>query len=335
MNTIRTGREALVQGLLSHGIDTIFALPGVHNDPFYNAVYDAGDQIRAIQTRHEQGAAYMALGYALASGKTGVYVVVPGPGFLNTTAALATAYATHAPVLCLAGQIHSDQIGRGYGMLHEIPDQLTVMRSLTKWARRAESPAELPQLLATALSEMRSGRPRPVGLETPINILAAKAEMSDGPIPLTVRWPEVDTDAIEEAARLMGAARTPVIFVGGGAIDAGEEVRALAEALQPPSFQPHLRSRRTPLETGRSGHRHRHTFDQTVYPVAAPQASVSDTHRNRAAGIQLPGPCRRDCRGRQQGCPARAAASPGALQPAAPFPHRRNACSAQGDGSAL
>ncbi|MXX25219.1 MAG: hypothetical protein F4Z82_07245 [Caldilineaceae bacterium SB0668_bin_21] len=234
MNTIRTGGEALVHGLLSHGIDTIFGLPGVQNDHFYNAVYDAGDQIRAIHTRHEQGAAYMALGYALASGKTGVYVVVPGPGFLNTTAALATAYATNAPVLCLAGQIHQDQIGRGYGMLHEIPDQLTVMRSLTKWARRAESPAELPQLLATALSEMRSGRPRPVGLETPINVLSTKAEMSDSPLPLTVRRPEVDTDAIEEAARLMGKARNPVIFVGGGATDAGEEVRALAEALQAP-----------------------------------------------------------------------------------------------------
>ncbi len=234
MTTIRTGGEALVHGLLSHGIDTIFGLPGVQNDHFYNAVYDAGDRIRAIHTRHEQGAAYMALGYALASGKTGVYVVVPGPGFLNTTAALATAYATNAPVLCLAGQIHQDQIGRGYGLLHEIPDQLTVMRTLTKWARRAESPAELPQLLATALSEMRSGRPRPVGLETPINVLAAKAEMSDSPLSLTVRRPALDTDAIEEAARLMGAARNPVIFVGGGAMHAGEEVRAVAEALQAP-----------------------------------------------------------------------------------------------------
>ena len=234
MTTIRTGGEALVHGLLSHGIDTIFGLPGVQNDHFYNAVYDAGDQIRAIHTRHEQGAAYMALGYALASGKTGVYVVVPGPGFLNTTAALATAYATNAPVLCLAGQIHSDQIGRGYGMLHEIPDQLTVMRSLTKWARRAESPGELPQLLAAALSEMRSDRPRPVGLEVPLNVLAGKAELNDTPLPLTVRRPTVDADTIEEAARLMGKARNPLIFVGGGAMDAGEEVRALAEALQAP-----------------------------------------------------------------------------------------------------
>ncbi|MDE0078846.1 MAG: thiamine pyrophosphate-dependent enzyme, partial [Caldilineaceae bacterium] len=146
----------------------------------------------------------------------------------------ATAYATNAPVLCLAGQIHQDQIGRGYGLLHEIPDQLTVMRSLTKWARRAESSGELPQLLATALSEVRSGRPRPVGLEMPMNVLSGEAEMSESPLPLTVRRPAVDNDTIEEAARLMGKARNPVIFVGGGAMDAGEEVRALAEALQAP-----------------------------------------------------------------------------------------------------
>jgi len=234
MKTERTGGEVLVQGLLSHGIDTIFGLPGVQVDYFYNAVYDAGEQIRAIHSRHEQGAAYMALGYALASGKTGVYVVVPGPGFLNTTAALATAYATNAPVLCLAGQIHQDQIGRGFGMLHEIPDQLVVMRSLTKWTRRVETPGEIPRLLAEALSEMRSGRPRPVGLEAPLDVLAGKAEISDSPLPLTVRRPAVDADAIEEAARLMGKARNPVIFVGGGAMDAGEEVRALAEALQAP-----------------------------------------------------------------------------------------------------
>ncbi len=234
MKTERTGGEALVQGLLSHGIDTIFGLPGVQNDHFYNAVYDAGGQMRHIHSRHEQGAAYMALGYALASGKTGVYVVVPGSGFLNTTAALATAYATNAPVLCLAGQIHMDQIGRDYGMLHEIPDQLAVMRSLTKWARRAESPGELPQLLAAALSEMRSGRPRPVGLEVPLNVLAATAKMNDAPLPLTVRRPAAEPDTIEEAARLLGKARNPVIFIGGGAMDAGEEVRALAEALQAP-----------------------------------------------------------------------------------------------------
>ncbi len=234
MKTTKTGGEALLQGLLSYGIDTIFGLPGVQNDHFYNAVYDAGDSIRHIHARHEQGAAYMALGYAQASGKTGVYVVVPGPGFLNTTAALSTAYALNAPVLCLTGQIHSDQLGRGYGMLHEIPDQLGILRSLTKWARRVESPAELPGLLAMALSEMQSDRPRPVGLEVPMDVLAAKAEFDDLTIPLNVRRPALDNCAIDEASRLLAKARNPIILLGGGAKHAGDEIRALAEALQAP-----------------------------------------------------------------------------------------------------
>ncbi len=234
MKTTKTGGEALLQGLLSYGIDTIFGLPGVQNDHFYNAVYDAGDSIRHIHARHEQGAAYMALGYAQASGKTGVYVVVPGPGFLNTTAALSTAYALNAPVLCLTGQIHSDQLGRGYGMLHEIPDQLGILRSLTKWARRVESPAELPSLLAMALSEMHSDRPRPVGLEVPMDVLAAKSEFDDLTIPLNIRRPALDNCAIDEASRLLAKARNPIILLGGGAKHAGDEIRALAEALQAP-----------------------------------------------------------------------------------------------------
>ncbi len=234
MTTTRTGGEALVHGLLSHGIDTIFGLPGVQNDYFYTAVYGARDRMRVIHTRHEQGAAYMALGYALASGKTGVYVVVPGPGFLNTTAALSTAYATNAPVLCLTGQIRTDQIGRGYGMLHEIPDQLGILSSLTKWARRVESPQEVPGMLAAALGAMHSNRPRPVGLEVPLNVLSGKAESDDNPVALELHRPEVDLDAVEKAARLLGEAQKPAIFVGGGAHDAAEEIRMLAETLQAP-----------------------------------------------------------------------------------------------------
>ncbi|MCY3709355.1 MAG: thiamine pyrophosphate-binding protein [Caldilineaceae bacterium] len=234
MTTTRTGGEALVHGLLSHGIDTIFGLPGVQNDYFYAAVYDARDRMRVIHTRHEQGAAYMALGYALASGKTGVYVVVPGPGFLNAAAALSTAYATNAPVLCLTGQLHSDHIGRGYGMLHEIPDQLGILRSLTKWARRVESPAEVPRLLAEALSAMHSDRPRPVGLEVPLNVFSRQAEFDDEPVPLSLNRPAADGKAVSDAARLLAGARNPVIFVGGGAVGAAEEIRTLSETLQAP-----------------------------------------------------------------------------------------------------
>ncbi|MXX25914.1 MAG: hypothetical protein F4Z82_10805, partial [Caldilineaceae bacterium SB0668_bin_21] len=234
MTTTRTGGEALVHALLSHGIDTIFGLPGVQNDYFYTAVHDARDRLRVIHTRHEQGAAYMALGYAQASGKTGVFVVVPGPGFLNASAALSTAYATNAPVLCLTGQLHSDHIGRGYGMLHEIPDQLGILRSLTKWARRVDSPADVPRLVSEALGAMHSGRPRPVGLEVPLNVFSRKADFNDETLSVARSRPELDRRAVDSAADLLSEALSPAIFIGGGALDAGEEIGRLAEALQAP-----------------------------------------------------------------------------------------------------
>jgi acetolactate synthase I/II/III large subunit len=215
-------------------VDTLFALPGVQNDYFYNALYDAGSAIRVIHTRHEQGAAYMALGAALSTGKVAAYNVVPGPGLLNTFAALATAYSTNAKVLCLTGQIASPYIGRGYGQLHEIPDQLGMLRSLTKWAARIASPAEAPGLVAEAFTQLLTGRPRPVGLECPPDVLAATAEVDLTPIQPALRFPPVDPDAIAVAAQLLGQARQPLIFVGSGALDAAAEVQQLAEALQAP-----------------------------------------------------------------------------------------------------
>lgn len=229
-----TGGEAIVKSLLAHGVDTLFGLPGVQNDYFFNALYDAGDEIRLIHTRHEQGAAYMALGYALSLDRPGVYNVVPGPGFLNTTAALATAYGTNAKVMCLTGQIPSQFIGRGIGLLHEIPDQLGVIRSLTKWAARIESPAAAPGLVAEAFRQMRSGRPRPVGLEAPMDVLSRREEVARFEGPLPVDNPAVDLDAVAVAARILGNAKKPLIFVGGGAMNASEEVKELAELLQAP-----------------------------------------------------------------------------------------------------
>ncbi len=99
-----TGGEAVVQSMLANDVDTPFCLPGVQSDWLFNALYDHGNKIRVIHTRHEQGAGYMALGYALATGKVGISSVVPGLGFLNATAALATAYALNAKVFCLAGR---------------------------------------------------------------------------------------------------------------------------------------------------------------------------------------------------------------------------------------
>jgi acetolactate synthase-1/2/3 large subunit len=229
-----TGGGALVEMLRRHGVDTVFALPGVQNDALFVAFYDAGEALRVVHTRHEQGAAYMAFGYARASGKVGTYAVVPGPGLLNTTAALATAYATNAPVLCISGQIPSDLIGRGFGLLHEIPDQLAVLGSLTKWAARIRHPTEAGKLVNEAFRQLRDGRPRPVGLEIPPDVLALATEV-DLPAAEPPPAPTLpDPELIDGAAALLAAAKKPLIFVGSGAVAAGEEALAIAEMLEAP-----------------------------------------------------------------------------------------------------
>ncbi len=232
--TDSTCAKSVVDTLIGHGIGTIYCLPGVQNDWFFNAVHDAGNKLRAVHTRHEQGAAYMALGAALATGKPAAYSVVPGPGVLNTATALATAYSTNAPVLCLTGQIHSKLIGRGTGQLHEIPDQLGILARLTKHAARSVDPADAARQLALAFQAMASGRPRPVSLEIPPDTLAAKGAFAAHPPLEPMPLPALDAGALSAAASLLAKAERPIIAVGGGALDAGRWVKALAERLQAP-----------------------------------------------------------------------------------------------------
>jgi acetolactate synthase I/II/III large subunit len=232
--TRMTGGRALVEMLTRHGVETLFALPGVQNDALFVALYDAGEQIRVIHPRHEQAAAYMAFGYARASGRPGAFAVVPGPGLLNTTAALATAYATNTPILCLSGQIPSTLIGRGFGLLHEIPDQLAILRGLTKWAERVNHPSETGKLVNEAFRQLGDGRPRPVALEMPLDIMALDSEVALPAIDMAPPPPVPDAELIDQAAALLAAAKQPMIYVGSGAMMAGAEVLALAERLQAP-----------------------------------------------------------------------------------------------------
>lgn len=229
-----SGGDAVIRSLLGHGVTSIYCLPGIQNDHLFNAMFDVGDALEVVHTRHEQGAAYMALGAALATGRPAVYSVVPGPGFLNASTALATAYSTDAPVLALVGQIPSRFIGRGHGMLHEIPDQLGILKTLTKWAERIETPQDAPAKVAEAFRQLRSGRPRPVGLEIAPDILLARAEVDLSPRQAEENLANLDEDAIERAAKLLERARNPLVFVGGGAQGSAHEVRALAARLGAP-----------------------------------------------------------------------------------------------------
>ena len=229
-----TTAEAAVGALIAHGIDTIYALPGVHNDCLFDALFKARDRIRTVHTRHEQGAAYLALGAALATGKPQVYSVVPGPGLLNSAAALLTAYGMNAPVLGLIGQIPQAAIGRGLGHLHEIRDQGGIIARLVDFSARIRTPTHAAARVAQALRAMRSGRPGPAVLECAIDVWGRSASIS-APTPVPSAPQElIDEDAIADAARRLATVKRPLIVAGGGAQDAAGEVADLSRLLQAP-----------------------------------------------------------------------------------------------------
>jgi acetolactate synthase-1/2/3 large subunit len=229
-----TGGGAITASLLRHGVDTVFGLPGVQLYGLFDALYKAQPSIRTISTRHEQGAGYMAFGYARSTGRPAVFAVVPGEGMLNASAALATAQSVNAPVLCLTGQAPTPFLDRGKGQLHEIPDQLETMRTLAKSAHRISTPAETPTVIACAFQEMRSGRPGTAAVEMPWDVFTRAGEVPAAePLPL-IPEPEPDADVVKRAADLLKAARAPMIFAGGGSLGAGEEILELAEMLEAP-----------------------------------------------------------------------------------------------------
>ncbi|MEC8060750.1 MAG: thiamine pyrophosphate-dependent enzyme [Pseudomonadota bacterium] len=229
-----TGGAAMVEGLLRNGVDTLFALPGVQLNHFFDAVYDKRNALRVLNARHEQGAAYMAFGYAIATGRVGAFAVVPGPGILNTTAALSTAYGCSQPVLAITGQINAAAIDRGFGLLHEIRDQPGTLASVNKWVHRIDHPVDAPAAMDEAFRHLQGGRPRPVTVEMAMDMMGLESLVPAPESAIEVRPPEADPDLIAAAAKMLGAAKAPMIFVGSGAYHAAAEVRALAEMLQAP-----------------------------------------------------------------------------------------------------
>ncbi len=229
-----TTGEIIARSLIENGVDTVFGIPGAHLYEFNDALARESESIRFIHTRHEQGAGYMAYGYARSTGKAGVYTVVPGPGLLNSGAALCTAYGANAPVMCITGNIMSHLIGQGRGQLHELPDHLGTLRGLTKWAERINHPTEAPNVMTEAFRQMLSGRPRPVGVEAPWDVFGMSAEvelsLKAGQLPP----PVPDPNHVEAAAETIAAAKNPLIMVGGGALGAASEVKELAHLLQAP-----------------------------------------------------------------------------------------------------
>ena len=229
---VATGGEAIVNGLVAHGVDTVFGLPGAQIYGLFDAFQQA--QLKVIGARHEQACGYMAYGYARSTGRPGVFSVVPGPGVLNAGAALLTAFGSNEPVLCLTGQVPTQFLGKGRGHLHEMPDQLATLRSFVKWADRIEYPDAAPPLVSRAFQEMLSGRRGPVALEMPWDVFTQRADTGPSKPFDLLPPPLPDTERVKDAAGLVAGSKSPMIFVGSGAIHAADEILELAELIDAP-----------------------------------------------------------------------------------------------------
>ena len=263
-----TGGEALVAQLEREGVRQIFGIPGVQLDYAVDALRRS-DAIAFRTTRNEQAASYMADGFARSTGTPGVCMVVPGPGVLNALAGLATAYACSSRVLCVAGQIHSGAIGRGLGLLHEIKNASGVFDSVTKWHGMANTPGEIPDLIRRAYEEMDSGRPGPVAVEIPQDVLAMSGDVTlVDPVVRDLRT-RPDQAEIRRAAEVLAGAQFPVIFAGGGvlAARASKALQRFAERLGAPVVM---------SENGRGAISDRHplAFTSLAGRVLVPEADV-------------------------------------------------------------
>lgn len=227
-----TAGAAIVEAARANGMTTIFGVPGVQIYPLFDALH--GTDVEVIVPRHEQAAAYMAMGYAKSTGRTGVFTVVPGPGVLNASAALCTAMGNCAPVVCLTGQVPSSFLGQGRGHLHELADQAATLRTLIKDAWRIDSAADVSRLVNRAFRSAAEGRPGPVAVEMCWDTMATSSRVVIEPPDVAPAEPALDEQALDAAVRLLAGAKRPMIMCGAGAQHAPREVELLAETLQAP-----------------------------------------------------------------------------------------------------
>lgn len=229
---IPTCGEALVTLLEGYGVEYVFGIPGVHTVELYRGL--AASSIQHVTPRHEQGAGFMADGYARVTGKPGVCFIITGPGMTNIATAMAQAYADSMPMLVISSVNARRELGNGDGRLHELPSQRDVFAGLTAFSHTLLDAAELPQVLARAFSIFESARPRPVHIEIPLDVIVAPADgMNMAPALLPAK-PAPSANALAVAADLLADARRPLILAGGGAVHAAAELRELAERLQAP-----------------------------------------------------------------------------------------------------
>ncbi|MGN8345668.1 5-guanidino-2-oxopentanoate decarboxylase [Pseudomonas sp. SMV71] len=224
--------EVLVKLLEGYGVEQVFGIPGVHTVELYRGL--ARSSIRHVTPRHEQGAGFMADGYARVSGKPGVCFIITGPGMTNITTAMGQAYADSIPMLVISSVQSRSQLGGGRGKLHELPNQGALVGGVAAFSHTLMSAAELPGVLARAFALFQAGRARPVHIEIPLDVLVEDADALLASTPVTVNRAGAAPDAAAQMASLLATARRPLFLAGGGAIDAASELTELAERLGAP-----------------------------------------------------------------------------------------------------
>lgn len=230
----RTTGWVIVETLRNYGVDTVFGIPGTHNLEFYRPLSALG--VHPVTTRHEQGAGYAADGWSLQTGKPGVVITTSGPGLLNALSAAGTAYCESRPMILLSPGPARGREFADVGTLHETKDQLGAASAIVEWGRRVQSAEEAVHAIHDAFALFATGRPRPVYIEVPLDLLEEETDLPAAALAVRAPAPAAapDADQVAAAARLLAGAGDPVILAGGGSRGATEELRTLAERLGAP-----------------------------------------------------------------------------------------------------
>lgn len=226
--------EVLIEILESYGVDLVFGIPGVHTIELYRGL--ARSSIRHVTPRHEQGAGFMADGYARVTGQPGVCFIITGPGMTNVATAMGQAYGDSVPMLVISSVNSSEHLGLGEGRLHELTSQRGLISHVSAFSHTLMRPEELPQVIARAFAVFSGARPRPVHIEIPLDVMAMEADGLD-----RTRWnipsaPGPNRDAVQKAANVLNEARRPLVIIGGGAADGSADVRQLIEFIDAPTI---------------------------------------------------------------------------------------------------
>jgi acetolactate synthase-1/2/3 large subunit len=230
---MKTCGEVLVEILENYGIDTVFGIPGVHTVELYRGLPSTG--IRHITPRHEQGAGFMADGYARAGGRPAACFIISGPGMTNIVTAMGQAYADSIPMLVISSVNNTHELGLGEGRLHELPDQRGLVAGVSVFSHSVMRAAELPSVLARAFAVFDSARPGPVHIELPLDVITAPGDQLLRAPHRTGSRPGPDPDAIARAAALLRGAKAPFVVLGGGTAGGPEAARRLVERLGAPT----------------------------------------------------------------------------------------------------